>query len=135
MNEFKEPWTVYRERLRDANGNVVEDDDNALARAAVCVNAMAGVVDPLAFKGQVEFYKQREKDICEAAGGVSDGGQYRNDIIEHLQMQTRQLAEAKGKESELIRKLGVTLGALDVLPMPFRVMVLAAIETRLKESK
>jgi hypothetical protein len=86
-------------------------------------------------QGQVDFYKQREKDICQAAGGVSDGGQYRNDIIEHLQMQTRQLVEAKDKEKLLISKLAVTLGALDVLPMPFRVMVLAAIETRLKESK
>lgn len=35
---------------------------------------------------QLRFYMQREEDICKAVGGVSDGGKYRNDVIEHLDM-------------------------------------------------
>lgn len=35
---------------------------------------------------RLEFYQEREADICKAVGGISDGGKYRNDIIEHLQM-------------------------------------------------
>ncbi len=35
-----------------------------------------------------DILRERERDICKAVGGVSDGGAYRNDIIEHLLMLT-----------------------------------------------
>lgn len=38
------------------------------------------------------FYRDREKSICEAVGGVCDGGQFRADIISKLQA-----ASAKAK--------------------------------------
>lgn len=37
-------------------------------------------------QAELDFYKQRETDICKAVGGVSDNGKYRNDVIEHLDM-------------------------------------------------
>ena len=35
---------------------------------------------------ELAFFKKRERDICKAVGGVSDGGHYRADVIEHLQI-------------------------------------------------
>lgn len=37
-------------------------------------------------QAQLRFYKDREASICKAVGGVSDNGQYRADVIEHLTM-------------------------------------------------
>lgn len=37
-------------------------------------------------ENQLKFYKDREASICKAVGGVSDRGQYRTDVIEHLEM-------------------------------------------------
>lgn len=37
-------------------------------------------------ESQLKFYKDREASICKAVGGVSDNGQYRADVIEHLTM-------------------------------------------------
>jgi hypothetical protein len=46
-------------------------------------------------KNELAFYKRREADICKAVGGVSDGGHYRNDIIEHLEMLMKTAAEVE----------------------------------------
>ena len=35
-------------------------------------------------RDELEFYRGRERDICEAVGGICDGGRYRNDIIARL---------------------------------------------------
>lgn len=35
---------------------------------------------------EVKFLRDRERDICKAVGEISDGGKYRNDVIEHLRM-------------------------------------------------
>ena len=38
---------------------------------------------------EIAFYKRREKDICDAVGGVADGGRYRHDIIAALRNRLR----------------------------------------------
>ncbi len=44
-------------------------------------------------RNEVDFYKEREKSICKALGGVADGGQYRNDIIDAINAKDREIAK------------------------------------------
>jgi len=50
---------------------------------------------------RIAFLEQRERDVCAAVGGVSDGGRYRNDVIEHLKGQTSDLAKAQARCVEM----------------------------------
>ena len=68
---------------------VLGDDDklrSELAADGFAYDQAAAALTRLA--GEVEYMKQREADICKAVGGVSDGGRFRNDIIEVLQIVT-----------------------------------------------
>lgn len=49
----------------------------------------------------LQHYKDRERDICAAVGGVSDGGQYRADIIGKLQQVYERSEKAKALEEQL----------------------------------
>ena len=54
---------------------------------------------------RIAFLEQRERDVCAAVGGVSDGGRYRNDVIEHLKGQTSDLAKAQARCVEMANAL------------------------------
>ena len=57
---------------------------------------------------RLEFYQEREADICKAVGGISDGGKYRNDIIEHLQMLVKKAGPLVEPENQGYRVLTVS---------------------------
>ena len=54
---------------------------------------------------RIAFLEQRERDVCAAVGGVSDGGRYRNDVIEHIKGQTSDLAKAQARCVEMANAL------------------------------
>lgn len=55
---------------------------------------------------ELAFYKDRERSICEAAGGVCDGGQYRADIISRLQRLARDSADLTALRQRVERVVG-----------------------------
>lgn len=59
-----------------------------------CLRNFVSTVEHEKVVAELKRYKERERDICKAVGGVSDGGQYRNDIIEHLTLLVTQHDEA-----------------------------------------
>lgn len=67
------PKPITVERLSDWERSVDEDSYRD-------VRATVEALDTA--QKRIAFLEQRERDICTAVGGVSDGGQYRNDIGE-----------------------------------------------------
>jgi hypothetical protein len=63
-------------------------------------------------RGLAQHMKDREQDICAAVGGVADGGQYRNDIIDHLKVV---MARAASTEN-----FTPTPANINALPAPLR---------------
>lgn len=66
-------------------------------------------------KAEVKFLKDRERDICATVGDVSDGGQYRNDIIEHLTLLNIRAERANELEQGFMRVIAPVLSAADAL--------------------
>lgn len=73
---------------------------------------------------EVKRLKERERDICKAVGGVSDGGQYRNDIIEHLTLLSLKAARADALEVGIRKVVAPLLAACEHLSLatPDRVL-------------
>jgi hypothetical protein len=73
---------------------------------------------------EVKRLKERERDICKAVGGVSDGGQYRNDIIEHLTILTHKAARTDELEVGIQKVIAPVLTACEHLALatPDRVL-------------
>jgi hypothetical protein len=71
----------------------VQGWDRNLENLSFIAEARDDVPDMLAkieaLTAEVEYYKRRERDICDAIGGVGDGGRYRNDIIDALRNRLR----------------------------------------------
>ena len=60
---------------------------------------------------KLKWYIRREASICEAIGGVADGGQYRNDITARLSKLFREHTEM----GELMKELLYSTGELDLI--------------------
>lgn len=80
---------AYGTSQRDGCGDIVINE----ADMAFTEHAREDVLDMLAkiesLAADVDFYKRREQDICDALGGVGDGGKYRNDIIDVIRARLR----------------------------------------------
>ena len=86
------PKPITVERLSDWERSVDEDSYRDVRATVEALDAA---------QKRIAFLEQRERDICAAVGGVSDGGQYRNDIIEHLLFVFKCADQAKARIAEL----------------------------------